>query len=407
MSDSKYGLLGLGSYGPEVADVRARLAALPPDQLPDRPDLRFADQAEDGQGQEGGDGQDFDPARFDAALERAVRAFQQHKGLIVDGVVGVETFTAIDGARWALGDRILLHTPGHLQRGEDVVTLQERLNTLGFAAGRVDGRFGPETERAVRSFQRAYGLSGDGSVGPDTLRAFDDLRRSVSGGSANVLRERELVRRSGHNLSGRTVVLDPGHGGTNTGAVAHGLVESEVVMDLARRIEGRLTAIGVAVVFTRTEHTSPSEDERAALANDAGADLVLSLHCDSHDAAEASGVATFFFGRDRQTSWSAVGEHLADIVLREVVARTGLENCRSHGRSWALLQQTRMPAVRIEAGYLSHPSDAARLADPYFRDTLAEAVVVSLQRMYLGDDDTATTGVLRLGDLRAYLASHS
>ena len=50
----------------------------------------------------------FDPAQFDASLERAVRAFQQHKGLIVDGVVGVETFTAIDGARWALGDRILI-----------------------------------------------------------------------------------------------------------------------------------------------------------------------------------------------------------------------------------------------------------------------------------------------------------
>ena len=399
MSDSKYGLLGLGSHGPEVADVRARLAALPPDQRgTDQAALDAADTSQD---------PDLDPALFDASLERAVRAFQQHKGLIVDGVVGVETFTAIDGARWQLGDRILLHTPGHLQRGEDVVTLQERLNTLGFAAGRVDGRFGPETERAVRSFQRAYGLSGDGSVGPDTLRAFDDLRRSVSGGSANVLRERELVRRSGHALAGRVVVLDPGHGGSNTGAVAHGLVESEVVMDLARRIEGRLTAIGVAVVYTRTEHTSPTEDERAALANEAGADLLLSLHCDSHDAAGASGVATFFFGRDRQTSWSAVGEHLADLVLREVVARTGLENCRSHGRSWALLQQTRMPAVRIEAGYLSHPDDAARLADPSFRDTLAEAVVVSLQRMYLGDDDTATTGVLRLGDLRAYLASHS
>jgi N-acetylmuramoyl-L-alanine amidase len=65
-----------------------------------------------------------------------------------------------------------------------------------------------------------------------------------------------------------------------------------------------------------------------------------------------------------------------------------------------------MPAVRIEAGYLTHPADARLLGDPQFRDTVAEAVLVSLQRMYLGDDDTATTGVLRLGDLRAYLASH-
>jgi N-acetylmuramoyl-L-alanine amidase len=391
VSDSKNGLLRLGSVGPAVADVRARLAALPSDQLPaqDRP----------------GDGAGRSDV-FDETLEQAVRAFQQRKGLIVDGVVGVETFTAIDGARWVLGDRILVHTPGHLQRGEDVVALQERLNTLGFAAGRVDGRFGPNTERAVRGFQRAYGLSDDGSVGPQTLRAFEDLRRSVSGGSANVLREREEVRRSGHSLSGRTVVLDPGHGAADSGAVAHGLVEAEVVMDLARRIEGRLTAIGVAVVYTRTEHTCPTEEERAALANTTGADLVISLHCDSHDAADASGVATFFFGRDRDTSWSAVGEHLADLLLREVVARTGLANCRSHGRSWTLLQQTTMPVVRLEAGYLTHPADAARLADLAFRDTLAEAVLVSLQRLYLGDEDTATTGVLRLGDLRAFLAAH-
>ena len=391
MSDSKYGLLGLGSRGPAVLDVRTRLAALASDALPELTELRAGAE---------------DPDVYDDGLLRAVRAFQQHKGLIVDGVVGVETFAAIDGARWSLGDRILVHTPGHLQRGEDVVALQERLNTLGFAAGRVDGRFGPETERAVRGFQRAYGLPGDGSVGPETLRAFEDLRRSVSGGSANVLRERERVRRSGHNLSGRTVVLDPGHGGDNTGAAANGLVESELVMDLARRIEGRLTAIGVTVVYTRTEHTCPTEEQRAAIANTAGADLMLSLHADSHDAADASGVATFFFGRDRTTSWSAIGEHLADLVLREIVARTGLANCRSHGRSWTLLQQTTMPTVRIEAGYLTHPADAARLAEPAFRDTLAEAVLVSLQRLYLGDDDTAKTGVLHLGDLRAYLAAH-
>jgi N-acetylmuramoyl-L-alanine amidase len=66
-----------------------------------------------------------------------------------------------------------------------------------------------------------------------------------------------------------------------------------------------------------------------------------------------------------------------------------------------------MPAVRIEAGYLSHPDDAAKLTRPQFRDTLAEAVVVALQRMYLGEDDTNATGVLNLGDLRAYVESRT
>ncbi len=340
---------------------------------------------------------------YDEELAHAVRAFQQRRGLIVDGVVGPQTYVALDGARWTLGDRVLSHTPGHLMQGDDVAQLQERLLALGFTPDRVDGVLGVNTEKAVRHFQRGVGLAVDGRVGPATLRAFADLARAVSGGSPHTLREQELVRRAGHSLTGRTVVLDPGHGGDETGTVAHSLTESEVTLDLARRVEGRLSAIGVTVLFTRSATTSPDELSRAAMANESGADIMLSLHCDSTDQSRASGVATFFYGQERFGAWSAVGEHLADLIQREVVARTGLTDCRSHPRAWVLLQRTLMPTVRIEAGYLSHAEDAARLADPAFRDTLAEAIVIALQRMYLGEDDTVSTGVLRLHDLRAFL----
>lgn len=344
---------------------------------------------------------------YDLCLARAVRAFQQRRGLIVDGVVGPQTYIALDGARWALGDRLLSYTPGHLLQGDDVAELQERLLALGFSPDRVDGVFGVNTEKAVRQFQRGVGLPVDGSVGPETLRAFADLTRAVSGGSPHALREQELVRRSGHSLAGRTVVLDPGHGGDETGTVAHGLTESEVMLDLARRIEGRLSAIGVTVLFTRSGTTGPDELSRAMMANESGADIMLSLHCDSTDQPRASGASTFFYGQERFGAWSAVGERLADLIQREVVSRTGLTDCRSHARAWVLLQRTQMPTVRIEPGYLSHAEDAARLADPAFRDTLAEAIVIALQRLYLGEDDTIATGVLRLGDLRAYLAGRT
>jgi N-acetylmuramoyl-L-alanine amidase len=341
---------------------------------------------------------------YDEEVAEAVRAFQQRRGLIVDGVLGPHTHIALDGAHWKLGDRILSHIPGHMLQGDDVAELQERLLSLGFTPDRVDGVFGTSTEHAVRRFQGGVGLAVDGSVGPQTLRAFAGLTRSVSGGSPHTLREEELVKTSGHRLLGRIVVLDPGHGGEDTGTTAHGLTESEVTLDLARRIEGRLSAIGVTVLFTRSATSGPQDLLRARMANEAHADIMLSLHCDSIDQSRASGVATFFWGLERFGAWSAVGEHLANLVQREIVSRTGLADCRSHPRGWQLLQRTQMPTVRIEAGYLSHPEDAAKLADPAFLDTLAEAIVIALQRMYLGEDDTNATGVLRLGDLGAYNA---
>jgi len=339
---------------------------------------------------------------YDEEVAQAVRAFQQRRGLMVDGVLGPHTHIALDGAHWKLGDRMLSHIPGHMLQGDDVAELQERLLSLGFTPDRVDGVFGTHTEHAVRRFQLNVGLAVDGRVGPETLRAFTDLNRSVSGGSPYTLREQELVRSSGHRLLGRIIVLDPGHGGDDTGTVAHGLTESEVTLDLARRIEGRLSAIGVTVLFTRSATAGPDDLLRATMANQAHADIMLSLHCDSTDQSRASGVATFFWGLERFGAWSAVGEHLANLIQREIVSRTGLADCRSHPRGWQLLQRTQMPTVRIEAGYLSHPRDAAQLADPAFLDTLAEAIVIALQRMYLGEDDTNATGVLRLGDLEGY-----
>ena len=87
-------------------------------------------------------------------------------------------------------------------------------------------------------------------------------------------------------------------------------------------------------------------------------------------------------------------------MQREICARTDLVDCRTHPKTWDLLRRTRMPAVRIELGYLTNAGDAARLADPAFRDVLAEAVVAAVQRLYLPPDQDAETGFLRIPALR-------
>ncbi len=379
-------VLRRGDSGPAVADVCERLRITGDLSGPPAPGPR-------------------DAVVYDDLVEQAVKSFQQRRGLMVDGVVGRATYAVLDGARWALGDRVLSHVPGHFLEGDDVASLQRRLVELGFRPGKVDGTFGPETERAVRAFQSGVGLADDGTVGPETMRAIEALRRSVSGGSANALREREHIRRSGHSLSGRTIVLDPGHGGTDDGVTGpHGLVEADLALDIARRIEGRLSAHGVNVVFTRTDQTDAgSDEERAEFANECGADLVLSLHCDHSASPSAHGVAAFFYGHADHGGWSTIGEQFSELVLREVVARTGLLDCRAHARTWPLLRRTRMPAVRLDVGYLTHPQDADLLASPQTLDRIAEGVVVAMQRTYLGDADTAQTGMLRLDDLRQHL----
>ena len=128
---------------------------------------------------------------------------------------------------------------------------------------------------------------------------------------------------------------------------------------------------------------------------------MLSLHSDGSASPHASGVATFFWGDDRVGARSATGAHLASLVQRELVARTGMTDLRTHACTFDILRVTKMPAVQVELGYLTNAGDADRLADPDFRDLVAEALVVAVQRLYLGEEDAAT-GTLRLSDVLAY-----
>lgn len=331
---------------------------------------------------------------FGTATDHAVRAFQQHRGLSVDGAVGEETYRALVAARWRLGDR-LLSLASNVFVGDDVAGLQERLLELGFDAGRVDGVFGVRTQSALRALQREYGLNPDGNCGPETLRALRQLGHHVTGGRPHFMRESEQLHRAGASLSGKIVVIDPGHGDGDRGTCAHGLEEAAIVEDLGRRLQGRLTAMGVRALLTHGPEHGPTEAERAAFANQMSADLVLSLHVDRSRTSAAHGVATYHFGSGNGV-YSTVGEQLAALVLREVTARTDLLDCSVHGKTWELLRLTRMPAVRLELGHLTHPGDAARLGEPKFRDTVAEAILVAVQRLYLPVDLDPPTGMMTL-----------
>lgn len=332
---------------------------------------------------------------FEETTELAVRAFQQRRGLTVDGLVGDETYRALQAARFRLGDRVIGHNATHQMVGDDVTDLQRSLLEIGYAAGRPDGHFGPSTASALQSLQRDMGLLADGVCGPETLRALRQIEaRRVVGGRPQMLREMMVVADAGPNLLGKRIVIDPGHGGDDRGVAAGELCEADIVFDLATRLEGRLTALGVTTWLTHGRGAAGDDRARAQFANQQGADLVLSLHVDASPSPKANGVATYYYGAGEVSS--TIGERFADLVQREVVARTSLLDGHIHPKSWTMLVMTAMPTIRLELGYISSPTDLVQLMDPAFRDTVAEALLAAIQRLYLPREQDPPTGVLRL-----------
>ncbi len=331
---------------------------------------------------------------FDDSTELAVRHFQQRRGISVDGTVGVETYFALTSAHWKFGDRVLAHDAGQLLVGDDVTELQTQLIELGYALAKADGIFGGATAEALRGFQRDYGLVPDGICGPDTIRSLRQLGRRVVGGRPQLLRDMVAVAEAGPSLLGKRIVIDAGHGGDDPGVVAAGITEADLVWDLASRLEGRFAALGVQTWPTRGPSNGPTEAQRAQLANDVDADLVLSLHVDGFASPLANGIASYCYGAGESTS--TLGERLADLAQRELVARTGMGNNRIHTKTWALLRLTRMPAVRVEVGYLTSAADRVKLLDSRFRDAVAEGLLVAVQRLYLPTADDPPTGVMQI-----------
>ncbi|MEI6649392.1 MAG: peptidoglycan-binding protein [Actinomycetes bacterium] len=327
---------------------------------------------------------------FDREVERAIKAFQQERGLIVTGVINHITFRALDEAHWKLGDRILRFTPGSLMRGDDIALLQSRLVEMGFNAGRVDGIYGVLTESAVSEFQKSVGVKVDGSCGPATVIALMRLLKTVTGGAPTQLRDDAARAVRGPALANKVIVIDPGSDN----------FDSEIIFDIAQRLEGRLIALGVTVLLTNSPGARSIESDRINLANSVGADLMISLRLDRYKNEKAHGLATYYYGSDVHKVHSVVGERFANLLQREICSRTDLLNCRTHAKTWDLLRLTKAPTVRIDLGYISNPGDLQRLEDPSFRETVVESLIVAVQRLYLSAENDAKTGTLRISDLR-------
>ena len=356
-----------------------------------------------------------DPSRFDDHVDAAVRAFQQDRGLIVDGLVGAETERALNEAQYALGDRPLYADDEQPMRGDDVAVLQDNLSRLGFYYGHLNGEFTSSTHHAVAELQQNLGLPMTGVVDRDTIAALARINKSITSSKAFSLRDYHRLDLASSALRGRSVVLLPArHAGQQApGSAPPEFADrvDEITCDVAVRAFELLHEIGAAPIVVHTDgdvrDRRGHEVRTVSAASDADLppsdSLVVTLHCDWNRSTAASGVAAYYWGEQNHSEvYSPIGERAATLVLKEIVARTGTLDLGAHPRQWELLRSLGAPTVWLDLGYLSSPVDRAALGNAEHRNHLAEAIVFGLQRMYLLNDDDVPTGTMRLDDVAGF-----
>jgi N-acetylmuramoyl-L-alanine amidase len=291
------------------------------------------------------------PGDFGDSTCEAVTSFQHARGLHGTGRCDEHTWVALVEAGWRLGDRLLVLAAPQL-RGDDISTLQDALNQLGFDCGRPDGIFGPATVRALVDFQRNGGLSPDGICGPRTVRMLELLRRQTGSGPG-VASVRESL--STHE-SLRTLRLVVGQFG--------GL--SSITRSVTRALR-----TGGATVMSTDEYEAAAQ---AAAANRFGAHLYIGFEAPTDERSLISYFAV-------PTFESIGGRALAtNIVTAWSVDTLAVPEVR--GMRLPVLRETRMPAVLCSLG----PVRAAVDATDAVTHTIVTAIMAWTTRAVPADD---------------------
>lgn len=171
------------------------------------------------------------------------------------------------------------------------------------------------------------------------------------------------------------MVIDPGHGGRDPGAVGiGGLQESGIVIDISQQVADLLEQQGVQVRMTRTTDVEVDLAPRVNMANQANATVFVSIHANaiSLSRPEVNGVETFYYSS---------GRGLADSIQSSILeAIPEMNDRRVRQANFYILRNTRMPAALVEVGFVTGADDAPRLRDPAFRSRMAAAIARGILR---------------------------
>ena len=173
------------------------------------------------------------------------------------------------------------------------------------------------------------------------------------------------------NTTGRElIVIDPGHGGPDVGATRNGVYEKDIVLSVSKQLGRILQQMGYAVIYTRTEDIDLDLEPRVQIAENARASAFVSIHVNSlsASASQVNGVETY------HAPGASLGKSLAEFVHEQIIASTGATDRGVKSARFHVIAKTSMPAILVETGFITNPSESAKLVNSAYQERLAEAI---------------------------------
>ena len=178
------------------------------------------------------------------------------------------------------------------------------------------------------------------------------------------------------HVAGQKICVDPGHGGSDPGAVGQGLYEDNINLNIGLKIQTKLQTDGATVVMTRSTDVYKSLASRVATSNNAGANRFVSTHCNAFDGT-AHGTETYCYSGGSANSYD-----LRNKVNPELVSHMGTTNRGVKTASFYVLVYTNAPAILGEVAFIDNAGDAAKLGNDTYRGYAARAYLHGIQSHY-------------------------
>ena len=169
------------------------------------------------------------------------------------------------------------------------------------------------------------------------------------------------------------VFIDAGHGGSDPGALGFGYRESDLNLQIAKKIESKLKSRGIDVKMSRSSDIYYSLSERAEMANDYGADAFVSIHQNSAESTSANGIETYY-NRNKEED-----KPLSNDIQTQVINKTGSTNRGVKNAEFTVLVKSNMISALVECGFISNESEVKNLSDSDYQDKLATGIADGIE----------------------------